>query len=110
MTELLPDPIARYFEADARRDNDVLIGLFTADAVVVDEDETHHGIAEIRAWREGPAARYEYVTEVFDAKSTSEDSCVVTGRLTGNFPGGTAELTWHFTLAGDRIARLRIAP
>ena len=64
----------------------------------------------LRAWREGPASRYEYVTEVFDAKSTSEDSCVVTGRLTGNFPGGTAELSWHFTLAGDRIARLRIAP
>ena len=108
MTQRLPDPIARYFEADARRDNDVLIGLFTADAVVVDEDETHQGIAEIRAWREGPASRYEYVTEVFDAKSTSEDSCVVTGRLTGNFPGSPVELEFVFTLDSNKIASLEI--
>jgi hypothetical protein len=35
---------------------------------------------------------------------------VVTGRLTGNFPGGTAELKWDFTVAGGRIGRLIIAP
>jgi hypothetical protein len=35
---------------------------------------------------------------------------VVTGRLTDNLPGGTAELKWDFTVAGDRIIGLAIAP
>jgi len=33
----------------------------------------------------------------------------VTGRLVGNFPGGTADVTWRFTVLGDRIARLHIS-
>ena len=31
-------------------------------------------------------------------------------RLEGNFPGGVADLNFRFTLAGDRIAELVIAP
>jgi hypothetical protein len=38
------------------------------------------------------------------------ESYLVTGRLTGNFPGGTAELQWRFTVHGDLISRLEIAP
>ena len=34
----------------------------------------------------------------------------VTGRLDGNFPGGTANLNFHFTLAGGLISYLKIAP
>ncbi len=34
----------------------------------------------------------------------------MTGRLQGNFPGGTAALKWRFNLAGDRIRNLHIAP
>jgi len=29
--------------------------------------------------------------------------------LTGNFPGGTADLNWDFTIAGQHITRLIIA-
>jgi hypothetical protein len=32
--------------------------LFTGEATVVDERETHRGKAAIRAWRAGPASRY----------------------------------------------------
>lgn len=31
-------------------------------------------------------------------------------RLEGNFSGGTANLKWRFTLAGDPIRHLHIAP
>jgi ketosteroid isomerase-like protein len=106
----VPDVITRYFEADARRDIDAVVALFSDDAVVVDEGETWRGISEIRAWRQGPASRYQYTTEVFDTERTGEDEYLVTGRLEGNFPGGTAELAWGFTLAGDRIRHLHIAP
>ena len=34
----------------------------------------------------------------------------VDGRVTGDFPGGVADLTWEFTLDGERIRRLVIAP
>ena len=44
------------------------------------------------------------------ADRTGEDEYLVTGRIDGNFPGGTAALKWRFTLAGDRIKRLHIAP
>jgi ketosteroid isomerase-like protein len=105
-----PDVISRYFEADARRDIDAIVALFTEDAVVVDEGKTWRGIGKIRAWREGPASLYQYTTEVFDTNAAGEDEYLVTGRLEGNFPGGTAELKWRFTLAGDRISHLHIAP
>jgi ketosteroid isomerase-like protein len=102
--------ITRYFEADARRDIDAIVALFTDEAVVVDEGQTYHGTAEIRGWQEGVASKYQYTTEVIGTQRTGEDSYLVTGRLTGNFPGGTAELKWRFTVHGDLISRLEIAP
>jgi ketosteroid isomerase-like protein len=106
----VPDVITRYFEADARRDTDAIVALFTDDAVVTDEGEDWHGISKIRAWREGPAARYEYTTELYATNRRDDDEYLVTGRLEGNFPGGNAALRWCFTLAGDRIRHLHIAP
>jgi len=43
-------------------------------------------------------------------KALGPDRYLVTGRLTGNFPGGTADLKWDFTIAGQHITRLTIAP
>ncbi|ETK30762.1 YybH family protein [Microbispora sp. ATCC PTA-5024] len=110
MSATVPAVVDRYFEADARRDIDAIVGLFTGDAVVVDEGETRRGTAEIRAWQEGPASRYRYTTEVLGAEVLDAGDVLVTGRLTGDFPGGSAELTWRFTVAGDRVSRLRITP
>jgi ketosteroid isomerase-like protein len=106
----MPNAVSGYFEADARRDNDAIVALFTDDAVVVDEGETRRGIDDIRAWRDGAASRYDYTTEVFDIERTGDHAYLVVGRLTGNFPGGTADLKWRFTLRGDRITYLHIAP
>jgi ketosteroid isomerase-like protein len=110
MPASVPEVITRYFDADARRDTDTIVSLFTEDAVVIDESETWRGSNEIRAWREGPAARYEYTTEVHGTDRAGDDEYIATGRLEGNFPGGTAALRWRFTLAGDLIRRLHIAP
>jgi hypothetical protein len=104
------DLIHRYFELDAGRDIDAIVALFTDDASVVDEGETHRGTAEIRAWQHRAASRYTYTTEVLDTVARAPDRYVVTGRLIGNFPGGSAELKWDFTVAGGRISRLVIAP
>ena len=88
-----PAVISRYFELDG-----------------TPERETHQGRAAIRAWRLGPASRFAYTTEILGTESDGPDRHVVTARLTGNFPGSTVVLRHDFTLAGERIARLVIAP
>ena len=100
--------ITRYFAADARRDIDAIVALFSDDAVVVDEGQTYHGREAIRGWREGAASVYQYNTQVDDTKHFDAESYLVTGRLTGNFPGGTAALQWRFTVQNDLISRLEI--
>lgn len=105
-----PAVISRYFALDAERDADGITALFTDDATVVDERETHRGRAAIRAWRAGPASRYAYTTEVLRTEAVGPDRHVVTARLTGNFPGGTVVLKHDFTIAGEHIARLVISP
>jgi len=100
--------ITRYFEADARRDIDAIVALFSDEAVVVDEGQTYHGSEAIRGWREGAASAYQYTTQLIDTKRFDAESYLVTGRLTGNFPGGTAELQWRFTVQNDLISRLEI--
>jgi ketosteroid isomerase-like protein len=104
----VPDVVTRYFEADARHDFDALVALFTEDAEVVDESRTRRGAEEIRAWRAEVATKYRYTTEVRGAEDAGGGAHVVTGRIEGDFPGGVADLTWRFTLAGDRIRRLAI--
>jgi hypothetical protein len=108
--EEVPDVIRRYFVLDADREIESIVGLFTDDATVVDEGETRHGIAAIRAWQTGPASQYTYTTDVLGTETLAADRFVITARLTGNFPGATAELMWDFTVAGDRIRELVIAP
>ena len=110
MALVVPDVINRYFEADANGDIDTIVDLFTDDAIVVDEGETRHGPTEIRAWQQGPASKYEYTTTLLGIEQIGDDQYDVTGRLDGNFPGGTVDLRWHFTVARDRISELRIAP
>ena len=102
--------ISRYFERDADRDIDSIVSLFAEDATVIDEGEERNGTAEIRAWQTGAASKYIYTTEITSAEELGPDRYLVTGRLTGNFPGGTADLNWDFTIAGQHITRLTIAP
>ena len=110
MTVEVPRPVMRYFEADAVRDIEAILALFVEDAAVLDEGQTWSGSDGIRAWQHGPASRYQYTTEVANIVPTSEGRYRATGRLEGNFPGGTANLNWDFTIAGERISRLEIAP
>ena len=104
------DVIRRYFEHDADRDIDGIVALFSDDATVVDEAETRHGPDEIRAWKTGTASKYTYSTEILAITDREPGRYVVDGRITGNFPGGVADLKWDFTVSDDRIRRLVIAP
>ena len=110
MLDHLPAVVHRYFELDPYRDVEQFVALFSDDATVVDESETRHGTTAIREWRSGPAVKYTYTTEVRSVEALERDRYLVTGRLTGDFPGGTADLRWEFTVGGELISRLVIAP
>src|SRR5688500_17208131 len=99
MDTAVPTVIHEYFDASGRRDVERVDGLFSEEAVVVDESEARRGRSEIRAWQDGPASRYEYTIELRRVEPAGADAFLVEGRIEGNFPGGTADLTWRFTLA-----------
>ena len=105
-----PDVVKRYFYADAQRDIDAIVALFNDDATVIDEGREHRGGAEIRDWRTGPASQYDYTLTITSEEALAGDRFRVTGRLDGNFPGGTANLHFDFTVDGDLISHLKIAP
>ena len=109
MIDNLPKPIALYVAAENSGDTTLFDQCFTEDAVVRDEGKTIEGLAAIKEWKAETKKKYQHTIEPLSSIQ-KDDKTIVTNRLTGNFPGGTAELTWRFTLAGDRIARLRIAP
>ena len=102
--------VARYVAHQAARDFDALVELFADDAVVVDEGKTWRGKEQIRAWREGVASVYQYTTELRGVERGRGGQHVAQIRLEGNFPGGVVDLRYRFTVDGDRIRRLTIAP
>ena len=110
MTEQAPDVIARYFAAAARRDADAVVALFADHAVVTDEARTWRGASGVRAWWDGPATAYQYTTDVQGVEPLGGADYVARVRLEGNFPGGTVDLRYRFSVDGERISRLEIAP
>jgi uncharacterized protein (TIGR02246 family) len=110
VSESTPEVIRRYVAAQAARDFGALPDLFTDDGVVVDEGKTWRGKDQIRAWREGVASVYQYTTELRGVESEGAGRHVARIRLEGDFPGGVVDLRYRFTLEGDRIRRLQIAP
>jgi SnoaL-like domain len=104
----LPTPIADYFAADST-DGATVASCFTADAVVIDEKQTHRGREAIARWKTEASAKYDYVSEPV-AIDDQGGRIIVTAHLTGNFPGSPVDLRYAFTLVDDAIARLEIVP
>jgi len=103
----LPFPIQTYFDADKGGDSDALIHVFTPDAVVMDEGRSHAGHRAINAWWRDVKTRYRHVIEPLEV-ARSGDFAKVRAKVTGQFPGSPAMLTFAFRLKGDRIAGLEI--
>ncbi len=103
-----PDVIARYYASAAEGDLDALLDCFTPQAHVFDEGQHHHGLAEVRRWRERVASRYTYTTEITGTRQTTDDEYVVATHLEGDFPGGVVDLEQKFTVSGDLISELLI--
>jgi len=102
----LPAPIAAYFAADTIG-AEAVAHCFTDSAVVVDERQEYR--AAIGRWKAEASAKFRYTVERLGAR-VSGNQTMVTGRVTGDFPGSPVDLQYRFTLEGDKIARLEIAP
>jgi ketosteroid isomerase-like protein len=104
----LPPPIASYF-ANQTTDPDALAACFTDDAVVLDEGQEHRGRPAIAAWIRVARSQYSFATEVLGVDTDVAPTTVLT-KVTGNFPGSPIALRYRFTVTGERIARLEVAP
>lgn len=102
----LPQPIADYFGADTQ-DGAAVARCFTADAVVIDEGQSHTGRDAIARWKAQASTKYDYVSEPIAVENDGRRT-IVTAHLTGNFPGSPVDLRYAFTLAGDAIEHLEI--
>jgi hypothetical protein len=106
----LPAAITTYLPAHQEHDNKTAIGAFAVDAVVTDEGKTYHGRDEIEGWLNKSAGEYTYTTEFAGASGDGGTGWDIVQHLEGNFPGGSVDLHYRFTLDGDLISRLVIEP
>ena len=109
MTLNLPKPIAAYFEADRSRDAAAVALCFSEDAVVRDESRVHAGRDAIRWWKAEASSKFAYIVEPF-GMAVDGDRIVVSGHVSGDFPGGPVDLRYAFGISGEEIAALEIAP
>lgn len=103
----LPDVVTGYFDATNRFDADTAAACFTSDAVVHDEGKDHVGTEAIRGWVAHASEKYQPQATVMSAQEKG-DQLFVAARVTGDFPGNSADLEFAFSLRDGKIAELSI--
>ena len=103
----LPEPVAAYFAAEKAADADALARCFVEEGVVRDEGGTFQGVAAITQWNAAAREKYHHTVEPISAVAR-DGQIVVTGKVSGNFPGSPVNLEHVFRLDGDKIALLEI--
>jgi hypothetical protein len=107
----LPAIAMRYLDAQRDNDPDTAVTAFAADAVVVDDGTTFTGVKQIRDWLGRSASEYTYTVELTAAAQFDDTNFEAINHIEGDFPGGTVDLRYRFTLDVDGfIGRLVIAP
>ncbi|MGY1717641.1 nuclear transport factor 2 family protein [Blastococcus sp. SYSU DS0552] len=106
----LPAPIRGYLAAHEAHDADAALRAFTPTAVVVDDGTTYRGTEEIQRFLSRAGAEFTYTTALVGAQRVDSAHWIAVNHLEGDFPGGVVDLGYRFTMDGDRIAELVIAP
>ena len=109
MSISLRPPLDLYFTSANAHDPSKIDQCFAVGAVVRDEGKTITGVAAIRAWRIETGEKYHHVVEPLRV-STRDGKVVVTGKVSGNFPGSPINLDHIFEIEGGRIVSLEIRP
>ena len=108
MKAKLPDPLEAYFNAVDRGDVDAMLAPFAADAAVRDEGKTRHGRAAVREWIRETTEKYHPAFQLVDVADEGAGTTVVSGLVSGTFPGSPVRLRYSFTMDAGKIARLEI--
>lgn len=103
----LPTPIQTYFTANPPQDVPTFAAAFAPDAIVHDEGHIHRGPQEICAWWQASMEKYRHSAEPLTLSEVAGKS-VVRARVSGDFPGSPAILTFTFGLADNLITDMRI--
>ena len=107
--EAAPAVVTRFVKAARDRDFATIGQCFTEDATVVDEQQTHRGRSEIQQWQAASRKKWEYTFTAKGGSPRGPDGYVIDGHLSGNFPGGEADVMYAFTLRAGLISRLEIS-
>ncbi|MBB3674740.1 nuclear transport factor 2 family protein [Modestobacter versicolor] len=106
----LPARVQEFLTAHTARDADTAVRAFTPDAVVTDEGRTFRGTEELLGFLRHSGSEFSYTTELTAVERLDDEHWVAVNHLEGDFPGGVVDLAYRFTLVGDLIAELVIAP
>ncbi|MEU4040085.1 nuclear transport factor 2 family protein [Streptomyces collinus] len=106
----LPKVITRYLTAHRAHDTATAVTTFTDDATVIDDGNTYQGSVAIEQWLDRSATEFTYTIHLTNAQETDTAHYITTHHLEGNFPGGTIDLRYRFTLRDDLIEHLAIEP
>jgi hypothetical protein len=106
----LPDVVAAHQAGHEAHDTERELACFAEHATVTDEGRTYRGLTEIRAWMDRAASEYTYTSELTAVRQDDGEHWTAVRHLEGDFPGGVVDLRYRYTLAGNRIADLTIAP
>jgi ketosteroid isomerase-like protein len=108
MLQTPPAVVERFINAADNRDFDAIAACFTNDATVEDENRTHRGRSQIRAWQQEGRSRWDYTISVIGGEPAGVSEYRVVAHLSGNFPGGEADVEYRFSLREGLISHLRI--
>ncbi|MFF4753279.1 nuclear transport factor 2 family protein [Streptomyces sp. NPDC002514] len=106
----LPAVVQQFLTALTARDTAAVVGILTPQASVTDEGHTYTGVPSITDWISNAASEFTYTTTPVAAERTGTHQFTLTQHLEGDFPGGSADLNYRFTLEGELISSLVIAP
>jgi len=104
-TMTLPEPIAKYFASE--HNPEALAQCFKADATLKDDGHTYEGVETITDFLAAASVKYNATTVPFDM-TDSDGFHVVRAKVTGNFPGSPANLSYRFGLDRGLIDSLEI--
>jgi hypothetical protein len=107
MSITLPPIIAAFIQAENDHDSSALAACCADNAVVYDDGHELHGIAAIREWSDKNNREYNHTVDVTDVAQQNNES-IVTATVTGTFEGSPIQFHYHFTISGNKIARLSV--
>lgn len=107
MTLMLPPLLAALVAAHNAHDGAAFLACFADDAVVRDDGHTHFGKAAIRAWFDEVSRTYAPNLDVNDLTLVDGEP-VLTGTVSGNFPGSPAPVRYLLGLEDEKIVALKI--